>query len=108
MAEYTAAVKKELMRLKKQAFKTAQDNELEQLSRKFEQWRKKRISSDSLEYAIDRHKGFKKETLENLYRKDGDPGVPVADALTRGVLKKDDLSPEAYKAIGVLVDLANV
>ncbi len=108
MAEYTAAVKKELNRLKKQAFKTAQDRELEQLSRQFEQWRKNRISSDTLEYAIDRHKGFKKEMLENLYREDGDPGIPVADALTRGILKKEDVSAEAYKAIGVLIDLANV
>ena len=108
MAEYTKKVFNELTRLRKHIFKAAQDQELELLAKEFDRWRKKRISSDTLELAIDGHKGFKKEMLEKLYREDGDPGIPVADALMRGILKKDDLSAEAYKSIEILIDLVNI
>ncbi len=108
MAEYSRKVMSELIRLRKQAFKAAQDQELDNLAKEFERWQKKRISSDTLEKAIDGHKGFKKEMLEKLYREDGDPGIPVADALMRGILRKEDLSKEAYKSIEILIDLVNI
>ena len=108
MAEYSKKVLQELNRLKRSAFKAAQDAELENLAKEFDRWRKKRISSDSLEKAIDGHKGFKKEMLEKQYRDDGDPGIPVADALMRGILKREDLTKEAYKSIEILIDLVNI
>ena len=41
MVEYSKKVLSELNRLKKTAFKAAQDTELEQLYRDFEKWKKK-------------------------------------------------------------------
>jgi hypothetical protein len=108
MANYSKKVLSELTRLRKQAFKAAQDQELEALAKEFDRWRKNRISSDTLEKAIDGHKGFKKEMLEKLYREDGDPGIPVADALMRGILRRDDLTKEAYNSIEILIDLVNI
>jgi hypothetical protein len=108
MAEYSKKVLVELNRLKKTAFKAAQDTELNALYREFEKWKKKRIGSDRMEQIINGYKGFRKETLEKQYQEDGDPGIPVADALNRGLLKKEDLSDEAYKSIEILVDLVNI
>jgi len=108
MPEYSKKVESELIRLKKNAFKAAQDIQLDLLYKEFERWKKKRISSDSLEQAIDRHKGFRREILEKQYQDDGDPGVPIADAIIRGYLKKDDLSTEAYNSIEILIDLVNI
>ncbi|MDA3955861.1 hypothetical protein [Oceanispirochaeta sp.] len=108
MVEYSKKVLAELNRLKKIAFKAAQDSELELLYREFGKWKKKRIGSDRMEQIIDGHKGFRKDILEKQYQEDGDPGIPVADALIRGFLKKDDLSEEAYKSIEILVDLVNI
>ena len=108
MPEYSRKVLSELTKLKKKAFERAQNVELEILYKEFDRWKKKRLSSDSLELAIDKHKGFRKEILENQYQIDGDPGVPVADAINRGYLTKKDLSAEAYKSIENLIDLVNI
>jgi len=108
MPEYSKKIKSELVKLKKKAFLTAQKSELEILSKEFDKWKKKRISADALEQAIDNHKGFKKEILENQYQEDGDPGIPVADALIRGYLKREDLSRDAYYSIEILIDLSNI
>ncbi|MDC7234334.1 MAG: hypothetical protein PQJ58_13965 [Spirochaetales bacterium] len=108
MPEYSKKVKAELVKLRKKAFETAQARELELLSREFDKWKKKRISADSLEIAIENHKGFRKDILESQYQEDGDPGIPVADALNRGYLKRDDLSREAYYSIEILIDLSNI
>ncbi|MDC7240152.1 MAG: hypothetical protein PQJ50_07320 [Spirochaetales bacterium] len=108
MPEYSKKVQFELNKLKKKAFERAQDMELEILYKEFERWKKKRISSDTMEKVIDKHKGFRKEVLENQYQLDGDPGVPVADAINRGYLTKKDLSAEAYNCIEILIDLVNI
>ena len=108
MAEYSSKVRAELIKLKKNSFKTAQEKELTELSREFDRWKKKRISADTLEIAIEKHKSFRKDMLERYYMDDGDPGVPVAEAIIRGFISKEDLSAEAYKSIEILIDLVNI
>lgn len=108
MPEYSKKTRSELIKLRKKAFERAQKRELELLSREFDKWKKKRISADALEKAIENHKGFRKDVLENQYQEDGDPGIPVADAINRGYLKREDLSREAYYSIEILIDLSNI
>jgi len=108
MAEYSRKVLGELNRLKKNSFKMAQDQALENLGKEFDRWRKKRIGADALEASIEKHKTFRREQLEKHYREDGDPGIPVAEAIARGVLRREDLSADAYNAIEILIDLVNI
>jgi len=108
MNDYSKKVKRELIHLRKIASKIAQDRELDLLYREFERWKKKEIGAEILEQAILRHKGFRKEVLEKCYREDGDPGLPVAEALVRGDLSKEDLSAEAYDSIEILINLAGI
>ncbi len=108
MAEYSSKVLAELKKLKKQSFRIAQEQALLELSREFDKWKKKRIGPDTLEVAIEKHKSFRKDMLERFYIEDGDPGVPVAEALIKGYIKKEDLSDEAYNSIEILIDLVNI
>lgn len=108
MAEYTKKVHKELNKWKKNSFKIAQERALDDLAGQFERWQKKRISADTLEIAIEKHKSFRNDMLEKQYIENGDPGVPVAEAIIRGDIRKEDLSTEAYKSIEILIDLVDI
>ncbi len=108
MAQYSSKVEAELIKLKKKSFKVAQEQALNELSGEFDRWKKKRIGADTLEVAIEKHKSFRKDMLERFYMNDGDPGVPVAEALNKGYLQKEDLSPEALNSIEILIDLVNI
>ena len=108
MPEYSKKVLKELNKWKKNSFKIAQENALIDLSKEFDRWKKKRITADALELLIEKHKTFRKDLLEKQYREDGDPGIPVAEAVIRGDIRKEDLSAEAYKSIEILIDLVNI
>ncbi|OQY33628.1 MAG: hypothetical protein B6241_07455 [Spirochaetaceae bacterium 4572_59] len=108
MVEYTKKVLNELNKWKKNSFKIAQERALEDLARQFERWQKKRITADTLEIAIDKHKSFRNDLLEKQYMENGDPGVPVAEAIIRGDIRREDLSSEAYKSIEILIDLVNI
>jgi hypothetical protein len=108
MPEYSKKVLNELIKWKKNSFKIAQENALIDLSKEFDRWKKKRISADALELIIEKHKSFRKDLLEKQYMEDGDPGIPVAEAIIRGDLQKEDLSGEAYKSIEILIDLVDI
>ncbi len=108
MPKYSKKVLSELNKWKKNSFKIAQEKALSDLAREFNRWEKKRISADTLEIAIEKHKSFRRDQLEKQYIEDGDPGVPVAEGIVQGYIRKEDLSAEAYNSIEILIDLVNI
>ena len=108
MVQYSTKVQSELKKLKKKSFKVAQEQALNELAGEFDKWKKRRIGADTLEVAIEKHKSFRKDMMERFYMDDGDPGVPVAEALNKGYLQKEDLSSEALNSIEILIDLVNI
>ncbi len=102
--KYTKAVEKELI----QAVRTAAERESEERIKNIADFTR-RWENGQLDV---------NEALDNIQRlvnlqpvswlSEADPGVPVAHGVSMGLISQKDLSPAAWKAIEVLVTVAEI
>jgi hypothetical protein len=101
---YTQMVKRELVRLADLASERESESRLREISAMVNRWKKGSTGSFDALGEIQRLSGTSPVTWSH----GADPGVPVAHAVAAGYLKRKDFSDASWKAVEVLVTLAEI
>lgn len=101
---YNSEVIAELAELTELALERERSARLEDVSKAVNRWKRGRLgSADALE-DVRRSAGLP----ELSWHRNADPGVPVAHAVSKGLLSREDISDRVWKSIEVLVTLAGI
>lgn len=101
---YSAEVKDELDQLALIASQRIKINTLKTIFRVINRWKRDKITPSD---AFDEIRRL--AALRDLpWAREADPGVPVAHALSQGILERGDLSEQAWLSIEYLVVLAEI
>ena len=102
--EYPPEIRTELEQLAKIAAARDSEGRLETLAGILDRWRSGKIPvTDAMEAA----RNFGGENAQP-WSDGADPGMPVAVAITRGIIRRDEIAPEVWAAIEVLITLAEL
>ena len=101
---YTQLVLRELKRLGELASSREQDSRLKEISTKLNRWKKGSMSSAAALTEIQRLSG----ASPLVWVDKADPGILAAHAVASGFLKKKDFSESAWKAVEILITLAEI
>ena len=102
--KYTKAVERELIRLSKLAAERQDEARLKEIAASVATWKKKKLSTGN---ALDDIRRVV-QAVPPPWSEAADPGVPVAQGIAEGLIVKKDLSAAAWKAVEVLVAVAEV
>ena len=102
--KYSKLVLRELARLDELAAVRESESRLKEISSKLNRWKKGSISSSEALSEINRLSG----TSPLLWSDGADPGVHSAQAVASGFLKRKDFSESAWKAVEILITLAEI
>lgn len=101
---YTKAIERELIRVAKLVSDRQREARLKDISSAVSAWKKKRLSADNALNEVRRIV----QAVPPPWSDQADPGVPVAQGISEGLVTRKDLSPQAWKAIEVLIAVAEV
>lgn len=101
---YSDEVKRELGELILIAAERMEIDTLKSMARVISRWKRDRITPSD---ALDEIRRLA-ASRDMPWTKEADPGVPVAHALSRGILDRSDLSDQAWLSIEYLAALAEI
>lgn len=101
---YSDEVKRELDELILRASERIEIDTLKTIARVISRWKRDRITPQN---ALDEIRRLA-SSRDMPWTREADPGVPVAHALSRGILHRSDLSDQAWLSIEYLVALAEI
>jgi hypothetical protein len=104
MNGYSKKTKKEVRRLAGLAHERELEKALEELNLKFKQWEEKELDSFELDSEI--HK-FQSKISREIFKKYNSYNMEdhfVAIAIVNGIIDKDEVDPEAYQELELLIE----
>lgn len=102
--QYTQTVRRELGRLINLAAARESESRLKKISTVVNRWKKSSCEPADALSEISRLSGYSPVT----WSEGADPGVPVSHAVASGYLNRVDFTDSAWKAVEVLVTLAEI
>jgi len=104
MNGYSKKTKKEIRRLAGLAHERELEKALSDLNLKFKQWENKELDSFELDNEIHQ---FHNKISREIFKKYNSYNMKdhfVAIAITNGIIDKDEVAPEAYKELELLIE----
>jgi len=101
---YSKVVLRELKRLGELAASREFESRLKEISSMIKRWKKNSLSSSVALSEINRVSG----TSPLLWADGADPGIHAAHAVASGYLDRKDFSDSAWKAVEILITLAEI
>ena len=104
MNGYSKKTKKEIRRLSELAHERELEKALSELQLKFKQWEKNELDPFELNHEIHQ---FHNKTSRELFKRYNDGTMTdyvVAIAITRGIIDKEEVDPEAYQELEFLIE----
>ncbi len=101
---YTKAVEKELIQAAQTAAVREAEKRIKDIADIAARWKKGRLAADAALESIRQTANAPAAS----WLSEADPGVPVAHGISMGLLTRKDLSAKAWKAVEVLVTLAEM
>ncbi len=101
---YTKAVERELIRLARLVGTRQNEARLKEISTSINVWKKKKLGAENALNDIRRVV----QAVPPPWSDTADPGMPVAQGISEGLIAKKELSPAAWKALQVLIAVAEV
>lgn len=100
--KYSKQVLSELEKVTKKAHDNERCNNLKALLKSMRAWEKGKITDDEMEQIISDYRPIRVIWANRRYLENGDPGLPVVDALLMGSLTANDLSAAVQKELEIL------
>ena len=102
--KYNPEVRKELKRLTDIATERDSESRLRQLAALLDDWRDGKVGPNDALQAV---RSFPVDS-SGSWLEGSDPGMPVAHAVARGLIKREEVPPATWAAIEILVTLADL
>ncbi|MCL5261469.1 MAG: hypothetical protein M1561_07380 [Gammaproteobacteria bacterium] len=100
MQDYPKCIKKQLCELSGVAYKRELDSALSDLHKLFEAWQQNKINCWDLSDAIHKfHDGISRDLYKQYVMSGSHYSLPVAYALARKILCREEISDEVYQLI---------
>jgi hypothetical protein len=106
--KYSRQVLSELEKITKKAHDNERRNNLKGLSKSIKAWEKGGMTDDEMEKIISEYRPIRVIWADRRYLENGDPGLPVVDALMSGSLTMDDLSPTLQRELEILKKVVEI
>jgi hypothetical protein len=110
MTNLTKSQKKHLQQLAGQCYEKEMSLALEVLYEEFQKWKKSEITAWDLNEKIHEHHNITARELWKIYEQINDPSLAVALALTKGIIKIEDVQENCRELVerkGVACELKN-
>ena len=99
MRDYPKHIKRKLIELKYEAHERELARELTKLADRFDDWKAGRIGAGELNELIHQHHNGPSRELLNFYNNVGDNGLAVVCAITKGILREDEIPEDVWSHI---------
>jgi hypothetical protein len=104
MKGYSKKTKKEIRRLSELAHERELEKALSDLQLKFKQWENNKLDSFELDHEIHQFHNKTSRDIFNRYNERTMADFFVALAITRNVIDKEEVDPEAYQELELLIE----
>lgn len=106
--KYSKKALAELDRITRKAHDSERRNNLKTMLKSLKTWDKGGLTDDEMEKMIMEYRPIRRIWADRRYLENGDPGLPVVDALLTGTLSPSDLSPELLKELEILKKVVEI
>lgn len=104
MADMTKSQKRHLRELATRCYEREMSAALEDLNQNFKKWKNNEITIWELNDKIHQHHNGTARALYKIYEQLNDPRVAVAQALSKGIIKIDDVKENCRPLLNSLIE----